>query len=253
VLTYAKGDQLRNFVNGQGHGYRPGPFFLAEAIEALSSVQSPRRVLVIGFGAGSVTEAALLDDRVEHVTVVELCESVLVNLRKFPSQLGSVINNRRVGIVIADGRRFLQQRLDQFDVILADPLRTTTAYSNNVHSREFFRLARTRLAPGGVLMVGGLDDGLIVPATLLAEFEHVRTFGGFSLASARPLVRDEQRFSQLTAQLPTSIALNIEGFTSDYLEDAALSVAVAGLPVNDDWRPGSEYYLSAPRAATGRR
>jgi spermidine synthase len=253
VLTYADKDRLRNFVNGQGHGYRPGPFFLAEAIEALTSVRTPRRVLVIGFGAGSVTEAALLDERVEQVTIVELCESVIVNLRKFPMLLGSVLNDPRVGIVIGDGRRFLKQGAEPFDVILADPLRTTTAYSNNVHSRQFFALAKARLAPGGVLMVGGLDDGLTVPATLLSEFEHVRSFSSFCLASATPLLRDEQRFSRLTARLPIGIALGIEGFTTEYTEDAGLRAAVRGLPVNDDWRPVSEYYLGAPLASGGRR
>ena len=242
-----------NFVNGQGHGYRPGPFFFAEAIEALSSIPSPRRVLVIGFGAGSITEAALLDERVEHITIVELNESVVVNLRKFPALMGPVLDDGRVRMVIGDGRRFLQQGGEPFDLILADPLRTTTAHSNNVHSREFFALAKGSLASGGVLMVGGIDDGLTVPATLLAEFEHVRSFPGFCLSSTTPVVRDVQRFSRLRNRLPAEFAAAIDEFTTEYEEGEALRATVEGLPVNHDWRPVSEYYLGAPRASRERR
>ncbi|MDO8834126.1 MAG: fused MFS/spermidine synthase [Vicinamibacterales bacterium] len=252
VLTYADANRLRNIVNGQGHGYRPGPFFFAEAIEAVCSVPSPKQVLVIGLGAGSITEAALLDEGVEKVTVVELSESVVTNLRKFPA-LEPVLTDPRVRIVIGDGRRFLQQSHDEFDLILADPLRTTTAYSNNVHSRQFFALAQSRLAPGGVLMVGGIDDGLTVPATLLAEFEHVRSFPGFCLASAGPITRETRRCVAMAARLPLEVTASVREFTSEYDEDAELRATVHGLAVNDDWRPVSEYYWGAPRANRERR
>ncbi len=57
--------------------YRPGPLFHAEAAEGLTYTPSPGNVLVIGFGAGSITQAALMPTEVRKVTVVELSGSVI--------------------------------------------------------------------------------------------------------------------------------------------------------------------------------
>jgi len=242
VMTYEAGDRMRNFINGQGHGYRPGELFLAEAIEALSVAPSPRKVLVVGFGAGSITEAALGSPEVEQVTIVELCGSVIRNLRKFPS-LAATLDDGRVRVVIDDGRRLLLQNGERFDLILMDPVRTTTAYANNLHSRQFFALAAARLAEGGVLMVGGIGDGAIVPRTLLAVFAHVRAYPEFSLASQRPLIRNDDRRNRLLADYPEATRARILELAQDSLEGDALQAATARSPINEDWRPVTEYYL----------
>jgi spermidine synthase len=242
VMTYEAGDRMRNFINGQGHGYRPGELFLAEAIEALSAAPSPRKVLVVGFGAGSITEAALGSPEVEEVTIVELCGSVIRNLRKFPS-LAATLDDVRVRVVIDDGRRLLQRNDERFDLILMDPVRTTTAYANNLHSRQFFELATARLAEGGILMVGGIGDGAVVPRTLLAVFAHVRAYSGFSVASQRPLLRNHDRRNGLLAAYPEATRARILELAQNSLEGEALEAATARSPINQDWRPVTEYYL----------
>ena len=244
VVTYDDGDRVRNFINGQSHGYRPGPVFLAEAFAALSHAAAPRRVLVIGFGAGTVTEAALMTGEAEQVTVVELSGTLLANLRPLPP-VARVIGNSLVRLVTGDGRRYLRRSGETFDAILMDPLRTTTAYSNNLHSVEFFALAARHLAPDGVLMVGGLDGGSVVPRTLLAEFPYVRAYPYFCLASTRPLVLDEARFGRLLAAVPEDQRAIIRDVAGDMLEGEDLARAVEGSAVNRDWRPVSEYYLGA--------
>jgi len=242
VLTYEDGDRLRNFINGQGHGYRPGPFFLAEAIEGLSFSPSPQKVLVIGFGAGSITETALNLTEVRQVTVVELCGSVITNLLKFPALVG-ILGDRRVRVVIDEGRRYLERTGEQFDVILMDPLRATTAYSGNLNSRQFFALAGRRLTPGGVLMVGGVGDNPVIRRTLLEEFRHVRAYPGFSLASKAPFHRNDERRDRLLGAYPAERQTEIQAFAQDALGGRALVDATAGYPANEDWRPVSEYYL----------
>ncbi len=242
VFTYEDRGRLVNFINGQGHGYRPGPLFLAEAIEGLTYARSPRKVLVIGFGAGSSTEAALIPNEVDKVTVVELCGSLITNLRKFPA-IRNILDDRRVGLVIDDGRRFLLRAPDQFDVILMDPLRTTTAYSNNLHSRQFFALAAKHLTPGGILMVGGVEDSLVIPRTLLQEFPYVRTYLSYSLASKTPLRQNRPRLERLLGTFPVDTQAAIWSQAQDALEGRALVEATSPYPVNQDWQPASEYYL----------
>jgi predicted membrane-bound spermidine synthase len=244
IVTYDSGERVRNFINGQGHGYRPGPIFLAEAFAALSHAAATRRVLVIGFGAGTITEAALMTGEAERITVVELSETLLANLRPL-APIARVIDSPLVRLVYDDGRQYLQRSGETFDAILMDPLRTTTAYSNNLHSVEFFALAARRLAPDGVLMVGGLDGGPIVPRTLLAEFPHVRAYPYFCLAAKRPLRLNRVRFDRLLGQASEEHRALIHDLTGDAIEDEALVQATAGAPVNRDWRPASEYYLGA--------
>lgn len=242
VLTYEDGDRVRNFINGQGHGYRPGPVFQAEAFEGLAHAAGLRRVLVVGFGAGTIAEAALIPEGVERVTVVELSGSLIANLRKLPP-LARTIDDPRVRLVTADGRRFLQRTNERFDAILMDPLRTTTAYSNNLHSREFFALAARHLAPGGILMVGGLDGTPVIPRTLLEEFRFVRSYPYFCLASKGPLVLNQVRLEGLLGALPEDQRESVRSLTTDTLEGEALVRATAAYPANQDWRPVSEYYL----------
>jgi predicted membrane-bound spermidine synthase len=244
VVTYEDGDRVRNFINGQGHGYRPGPIFLAEAFAGLAHAARSARVLVIGFGAGTITEAALMTGGTERVTVVELSGTLIGNTAALPP-IARILGDSRVRLVIDDGRRYLRRSAGTFDVILMDPLRTTTAYSNNLHSLEFFALAARRLAPDGVLMVGGLDGGAVVPRTLLAQFPHVRAYPYFCLGSRRPLTLDEARFERLVGAVPDDQRAIIRDLVRDPLEGDALVRATAGWPVNRDWRPVSEYYLGA--------
>jgi predicted membrane-bound spermidine synthase len=244
VVTYVDRERVRNFINGQGHGYRPGPVFLAEAFAALSHADSPRRILVIGFGAGTISEAALMTGEAERITVVELSGTLLDNLRTLPAA-ARLLDHPVVRVVVGDGRQYLQRSGETFDAILMDPLRTTTAYSNNLHSVEFFALAARRLAPDGVLMVGGLDGGPIVPRTLLAEFPHVRAYPFFCLAAKRPLHMNQARFDRMLEQVSEEHRGLIRDVSGDTLEDEALARATAGAPVNRDWRPASEYYLWA--------
>lgn len=244
VLTYQDEGQFRNFINGQGHGYRPGPLFYAEAIEGLTFAPSPEKALVIGFGAGSITEAALIPAEVRKVTVVELCGSVIKNLRKFPVFTG-ILDDRRVQVVIDDGRRFLVRTAEKYDVILMDPLRTTSAYSNNLHSREFFTLAAGHLTPGGVLMVGGVGESREIPRTLLEVFPHVRAYPRFSLASKAVLHQNRGRLENLLGAFPAEVQAAIWDLTQDALEGPALLKATAGYAVNTDLHPASEYYMGA--------
>lgn len=244
VVTYEDGERVRNFINGQGHGYRPSPAFLAEAFAALAHTAVPGRVLVIGFGAGTITEAALMTGEAARITVVELSGTLIANLRPLPP-VARVLDDPRVRMVIDDGRRYLQRSDETFDVILMDPLRTTTAYSNNLHSEEFFALAGRHLAPGGVLMVGGLDGGAIIPRTLLATFPHVRAYPYFCLASTRPIVLNQARLDTLLGAVAENEGGIIRAVIGETLEGEALARATADAPVNRDWRPVSEYYLGA--------
>ena len=137
IVTYHQGDEVRTFINGSAHGGRPNYRFHYETIEAMSRTPDAHKALVIGFGTGSIVETILKSAEIKQVVLVELNRTLIANLRKLPL-LQHILSDPRVHLIIDDGRRYLIDSHEKFDLITTYPLRTTTAYSNNLYSESFF-------------------------------------------------------------------------------------------------------------------
>lgn len=82
---------------------------------------SPKRVLIIGGGDGGILREVLRHENVEHVTQVEIDGSVIDMCKEyFPNHSQGAYDNPRANIVIADGKEFVANCQDKFDVIIAD-------------------------------------------------------------------------------------------------------------------------------------
>ena len=241
VMTYVKGEKVSMYIGGSSHGGRPLYGFNHEAIDAMSYAPTPRRILVIGFGTGSIVETVLKTPGVESVILVELNRTVLQNLSRVPL-FDNILQDSRLKVVIEDGRRYLLQTDEQFDAILIDPLRSTTAYSGNLYSREFFALARTHLKPEGVFMVW-FDEHDVFPRTIASAFPHVRIYKSFALASVSQMgMRNEERRTAILASFSPEDRKGIEAI-NDMGKELELSELPTNLPVNTDLKPVTEYYL----------
>jgi|WetSurMetagenome_2_1015567.scaffolds.fasta_scaffold01974_6 spermidine synthase len=242
VVTYRKGESVRNFINGQGHGYRPGLFFYAEALEAMKYARKTENVLLIGFGAGSIFEVVQKVGAVRNITIVELCPTSISNLKKIPLYK-EMLSDGRIRMVIDDGRRYLNTTKDVYDLVLADPSRVTTAYSNNIHSREFFELVNKRLSPDGIFMLGGLSNQGIIGKTLGLVFPYVRGYFSFFLASRGTFEHVDKRYDELLNAFSKDTRDGILGVTK-YLGDRDyIANKMGDAPVNLDLKPRTEYYL----------
>lgn len=213
--------------------------FSARAIEAMSRAQKCEKVLVIGYGTGTIVETVLRTSRVKSVTLVELNDAVMINLQKMPV-FQKMLADKRIDLHIEDGRRFLNSRPDCYDVILMDPLRSTTAYSNNIYSKEFFALLSSRLHQGGIVMVW-LDNLDILPRTIASVFKKLYLDSSFCLASNGPMVLDrklrDELLSTYTTEQKAAIARN-----GHYLGDESIIEKTTG-PINTDLKPAAEYHL----------
>jgi predicted membrane-bound spermidine synthase len=249
IVTDEADDTIHNYINGLNHGHRPGYWYLREAVEAVAYTPQCRNVLVIGFGAGTFTETTLLLDDVERLTLVELSPTLLENLRKI-DLYRRILSDKRIKLIIEDGRRHLLQTDETYDMILIDPLRTTTSYSNNLYSQEFFSLVRRHLKPDG-LFLAWMDDDRVFPKTLASAFEYVRMyelssrpyFMGFCLASPRPMVVNPTRKSELLDKIPQEMHSHIMAYGRYIGDQREILDFTAGYPINRDWRPVLEYYF----------
>ena len=241
VVTQQKQDTIYNYINGLGHGRRPGYGFYYEAIEGLSFARQVENVLIIGFGTGSTTEMMLKMNGVRKVTIVELNAALLRNLEKMPL-FRELLHDDRVEVIIDDGRRWLLRTDERFDLIQIDALRATTAYSNNLYSRQFFQLAARHLNEGGVFMVW-MDEFRVIPKTILAAFDHLRVYDFFCLASNVPFVRNDEVRRELLADFSPAERLKI-ATQGEYIGDERfIEEITVGYDVNEDWKPVTEYYL----------
>lgn len=116
--------------------------------------ESPRRVLVIGCGAGVTAGSVCVDPEVESETICEIEEQVPRTAGEFFAPINDgVIADPKVTVRIDDARRFLRDTSATFDAITSDPFDPWVRGAANLYTEEFFALAKRRLAPGGAITV----------------------------------------------------------------------------------------------------
>ncbi len=243
TMLYESPDKILVYINGTNHGPHPDDKYYFEAAEAMSFAAKAENILIIGFGAGSITETALRMKEARNVTLVELSGALMQNAKKI-STYHQMLVDKRLNLVIEDGRRFLLRTPEKYDLILMDPVRTTTAYANNLHSREFFELASERLNDGGILLLGGMSESRVLPKTVASVFDYVRMYSYFCIASNAPFKRNDQRQRDLVAkfskQMQSAIATNRDLYLGD---QSYVKARAANYPINQESKPVTEYYL----------
>jgi spermidine synthase len=243
IVTYSENEFLKTYINGMPHGGRPHPQFFYEAIEALSHNRQAKNILVIGFGTGSTTETLLQLTPKPEIKLVELSPTLIQNLTNI-SYLKSILEDDAVNLIYADGRKYLYNSNEKFDAIFMDPLFTTTSYSNNLYSRQFFELIRSHLTTNGVLMTW-MDEFHIVPKTLCSVFPYVDQHDFFCVTSSQELRQDSIYKDELFKLFPEIYAdlLRIDSVERYPLTQTTILENNVKYPINEDYKPICEYFI----------
>jgi spermidine synthase len=113
---------------------------------------SPKRVLVIGCGAGVTAGAVSVDPAVESETIAEIEPLVpRVVSTYFAEHNFDVVRNPKVHVQIDDARHFLLTTREKFDAVTSDPLDPWVKGAAMLYTREFFENVKQHLTPGGVV------------------------------------------------------------------------------------------------------
>ena len=169
----------------------------------------PKSVFIGGGGEGGTLREALAHRSVESVTMIDLDQEVVELCRAhLPNHHQGSFDDPRLTLLHQDARAYLQSEGDGFDVIildLVDPLEEGTAYL--LYTDEFYRMAKSRLNPGGVLVTQSGPAGLpnhqecftTIYHTLSKVFAHAtaaqvhipafQTLWGFTIASDSALTQ----------------------------------------------------------------
>ncbi len=196
VVATGEGMQRHLLVNGIGITHLTPVTKMMAHVPMAWRERPPRRSLVICFGMGT-TFRSLASWGAETVGV-ELVPSVPELFGFFHDDAQAVLDDPRARVVVDDGRRFLERTDETFDVITLDPPPPPEAAGSSLlYSVEFNRVAKRRLAPGGILQqwcpTDEADVQLAIWKGLSDVFAHVLVFRGLDgwgfhfLASDEPL------------------------------------------------------------------
>lgn len=119
----------------------------------------PRKVLLIGLGAASLTKFLYRNLPDAHLTVVEIEPDVIAAAKHF---FKLPDDDKRIHVVVGDGAEFVLSTPKKFDLILVDGF-NEHAHPGQLNSLPFYQACRSRLSDQGVIAVNllGLSKGVL--------------------------------------------------------------------------------------------
>jgi spermidine synthase len=228
----------------------------------------PPKVALVGYGSG-VTAGAVTQYPIKSLEVVELEPAVYRASHFFDNDNHRPLENPKVTARVGDGRNFLTQRSDRFDVIISEPSNPWLTGVSNLFTREYFRSIKTRLAPRGIFCQWAQLYEMApwniktIYRTVREEFPHVYVFAAEDLSSdtiligsLEPLPLDLDVIERALRDPVTRAEAKRGGFHSAHdvfayllLGPEELESFTAGSPINTDDNARIEF--AAPRDLLG--
>jgi hypothetical protein len=139
--------------------------------------------------------------------------------------LQGLLSDPRVEHIAGDGRIHLMHSAPKFDIIEADALRPSSAYSGNLYSDEYFRLVRDRLRPKGLAATWAPTQR--VHNGFIRVFPYVVSLPGILLGSSDPIEIDRAAITRRLADPRVRehyerAGINVDQLVADYLATPTL-------------------------------
>jgi spermidine synthase len=141
--------------------------------------KEPESALVIGLGSGVTLSAVAQHETVKTMDCVEIEPAVVKASEFFKDVNRDVLKDPRVNMIVNDGRNFLASTESRYDAIISEPSNIWLAGITNLFSKDFYRICKQRLNPGGFMCQWSHtyymfpEDVKTVVNTFRSEFPHV--------------------------------------------------------------------------------
>lgn len=150
-------NQYTFFVDGMPKIITPIPdiMFVEEFVHIpLLLHPSPKKILTIGGAVGGIINEVLKHPTVEEVSYVEQDPTLLELIQKYPTELTEKeLKNEKVKIHYLDGRFFIRQTKEKYDIILSGISNPSDLQSNRFFTEEFFKLIKEKLTEKGIFVL----------------------------------------------------------------------------------------------------
>ena len=152
---------------------------------AMIAHQNPKSVLVLGGGEGASLREVLKHRTVSQATMVDIDGDVVECCRKLlPEWSAGSYEDSRARLVIADGKKWIEDTPEKFDVIfmdLTDQIDLGPSFA--LYTKDFYKTVASRLNPGGIFLVQAGELSVCeyfshstIRKTLGTAFSQVRTY-----------------------------------------------------------------------------
>ena len=152
---------------------------------AMVAHDAPHRVFIAGGGEGATAREVLRHTSVTELVMVDLDREVVELCREhLPQHHQGAFDDSRMTLLHEDAMAYLERDGEPFDVIIVDvpdPLEAGPAYM--IFTQEFYRLARSRLNPGGLLVA---QSGPAGPTNVTETFTAIHRTIGCVFDAAHP-------------------------------------------------------------------
>lgn len=223
ALSFIKtlGEESYVYVNGLGQSMFPFNRDITHfTLGAVPTLIHPKPVDIGIVGLGSACTLYNAGGRVETKSLD--CFEVILNqpeaLKEYVKRTKDstalyIMNDKRVNVILQDGRYYLHQNPKLYDILEADALRPKSSYSGNLYSVEYFKLLKSRLKKGGLAITWGATGRI---RNGFAEvFPYIYEIDGFMIIGTdQPLAFDEKKIFE---------RLN-NSFTKNHFDRAGIKV-----------------------------
>lgn len=217
-------------------------------VHPVLSIPGPRtNVLILGGGDGLAAREALKYPDVERIHLVDIDPEMLRIARELPVlrrlNRGS-LDAERLTTFSEDAFSFINQPGVLYDRVIIDMPDPHNEAINKLYSREFYEMIRRRMTPQGVLVTQSSSPFFArrvfwsIENTLAAVFKSTLSYNtslpsfgiwGFNMASARPTIPANFRFSVPTKAITDESMMAAMVFTKD--------IDILPTPVNSIMEP----------------
>jgi spermidine synthase len=146
---------------------------------------NPKKVMIIGGGDGGSLEEVLKHKIVKKAVMIELDKAVVDFSKKHLKKINkNAFSDKRTELLIVDGKKFMENNKEKFDVIILD-LTDPVGEASKLYTKEFYSLVKKNLSANGILSLH-VECPLLWPnvfarivKTLRSVFRHVEISHSF--------------------------------------------------------------------------
>ncbi|MCY7350574.1 MAG: fused MFS/spermidine synthase [Cytophagaceae bacterium] len=248
------------FVNGLGQSGMPYQHDDVHTLLGALPVMihpRPERVAVIGLGSAGTVNGIAGRAETRQIDCFEIANNQALVLAKYAVEaqdtaVSAVLGDPRLRLFFQDGRYAIRNRAVFYDIIEADALRPTSAYSGNIYSQEYFQLIRSRLKPNGLAVTW------CPTARVLNTFRTVFPYVAYCeklvlIGSNQPIQLDWAKINERAASAFSQrhygrSGVDVQALLNRYRPNLRLLPAgtIASNEINTDLFPKDEYSLWGP-------